>query len=90
MIFPLVAYNNGGDMSMLQSNQAGPGLIFVTLPAVFQSLLSFKQHHWLQHIAYKPYCHYCTFVGCEDETYDEVTGLSKAVKLWLPLLQFAE
>jgi neurotransmitter:Na+ symporter, NSS family len=38
MIFPLVAYNNGGDMSMVQSNQAGPGLIFITLPAVFQTL----------------------------------------------------
>ncbi|MEP0367467.1 MAG: sodium-dependent transporter [Cyclobacteriaceae bacterium] len=38
MIFPLVAYNNGGDMSQVQSSQAGPGLIFVTLPGVFQTL----------------------------------------------------
>lgn len=35
MIFPLVAYNNGGDMSNLTS---GAGLIFVTLPQVFQTL----------------------------------------------------
>lgn len=34
MIFPLVAYNNGGDMTNLTS---GPGLIFVTLPQVFQT-----------------------------------------------------
>ncbi|WP_258105011.1 sodium-dependent transporter [Marinoscillum sp. MHG1-6] len=38
MIFPLVAYNNGGDMSMVQSDQAGPGLIFITLPGVFETL----------------------------------------------------
>ncbi len=37
MIFPLVAYNNGGDMSMVQSDQAGPALIFVTLPGVFET-----------------------------------------------------
>ncbi|MEQ9288261.1 MAG: sodium-dependent transporter [Cyclobacteriaceae bacterium] len=35
MMFPLVAYNNGGDMSNIQG---GAGLIFVTLPQVFQSL----------------------------------------------------
>jgi len=38
MIFPLVAYNNGGDMTMVSSSQAGPGLIFVTLPKVFATL----------------------------------------------------
>lgn len=38
MIFPFVAFNNGGDMSMVSSSQAGPGLIFVTLPGVFESL----------------------------------------------------
>ena len=38
MIFPLVAYNNGGDMSMVGSTQAGPALIFVTLPGVFETL----------------------------------------------------
>ncbi|MFY0686180.1 MAG: sodium-dependent transporter [Cyclobacteriaceae bacterium] len=38
MIFPLVAFNNGGDMSMVASDQAGPGLIFVTLPKVFATL----------------------------------------------------
>lgn len=38
MIFPLVAYNNGGDMSLVSSSQAGPALIFITLPGVFESL----------------------------------------------------
>ncbi|MBV6644011.1 MAG: sodium-dependent transporter [Cyclobacteriaceae bacterium] len=38
MIFPLVAFNNGGDMSLVQSSQAGPALIFVTLPGVFETL----------------------------------------------------
>ena len=35
MMFPLVAYNTGGDMSDVQG---GAGLIFTTLPQVFQSL----------------------------------------------------
>lgn len=35
MMFPLVAYNTGGDMTDVQG---GAGLIFVTLPSVFQSL----------------------------------------------------
>lgn len=35
MMFPLVAYNTGGDMTNIQG---GAGLIFVTLPQVFQSL----------------------------------------------------
>ena len=35
MMFPLVAYNTGGDMSNIEG---GAGLIFVTLPQVFQSL----------------------------------------------------
>ncbi|MFY0652924.1 MAG: sodium-dependent transporter [Cyclobacteriaceae bacterium] len=35
MMFPLVAYNTGGDMSNIQG---GAGLIFVTLPQVFESL----------------------------------------------------
>ncbi|MCB0739281.1 MAG: sodium-dependent transporter, partial [Bacteroidetes bacterium] len=33
LMFPLVAFNNGGDMSSVDS---GPGLIFVTLPGVFE------------------------------------------------------
>ena len=37
MIFPLVAYTNGGVMSDL-SAISGPRLIFVTLPGVFESL----------------------------------------------------
>jgi len=35
MMFPLVAFNSGGDMSNIQS---GAGLIFATLPQVFSSL----------------------------------------------------
>lgn len=35
MMFPLVAFNNGGDMTNLQS---GPGLIFITLPEVFRNM----------------------------------------------------
>jgi len=35
MMFPLVAFNNMGDMTNLQS---GPGLIFVTLPSVFGNI----------------------------------------------------
>ncbi|RJE74281.1 sodium-dependent transporter [Reichenbachiella sp. MSK19-1] len=35
MLFPLVAYSTGGDMSNIQG---GAGLIFVTLPGVFESL----------------------------------------------------
>ncbi|PIB35837.1 sodium:calcium symporter [Reichenbachiella sp. 5M10] len=35
MLFPLVSYSTGGDMSNIQG---GAGLIFVTLPGVFQSL----------------------------------------------------
>ena len=38
MIFPLVAYNNGGDMSEVSSSIAGPPLIFITLPGVFETL----------------------------------------------------
>jgi len=40
MIFPLVAFNNGGDMSVVQTDplQSGPALIFVTLPGVFETL----------------------------------------------------
>lgn len=35
MMFPLVAFNNGGDMTNLES---GPGLIFVTLPGIFENI----------------------------------------------------
>lgn len=37
MIFPLVSFNNGGEMSDLSAIN-GPGLIFVTLPGVFESI----------------------------------------------------
>ncbi len=35
MIFPFVAFNNGGDMNNLVS---GPGLLFVNLPGAFESM----------------------------------------------------
>ena len=39
MIFPFVAFNLGGDMSQVsQPGFGGPGLIFVTLPGVFETL----------------------------------------------------
>jgi len=41
MIFPLVAYNNLGDMSNVAADQAGPGLIFITLPGAFETISGF-------------------------------------------------
>ena len=38
MIFPLVAFINHGDMSTIASDQAGPGLIFITMPQAFETL----------------------------------------------------
>lgn len=38
MIFPLVAFINQGDMSTVASDQAGPGLIFITMPRAFETL----------------------------------------------------
>ncbi len=39
MMFPFVAFNLGGDMSPVMAGEVGgPGLIFVTLPGVFQTL----------------------------------------------------
>ena len=63
---------------------------FIALPSSFQKYLSFEQQHWMQHAAYTPYRLYCGWVGCEDETYDDATGLSKAVTMWLPLLHWLE
>jgi len=63
---------------------------YIALPAVFQDVTSFEQQHWLQHVAYTPYRLYCGTAGCQDEAYDEVTGLSGAVMIWLPLLHFWE
>ena len=55
--------------------------------------MSFEQQHWMQHAAYAPYRLFCQFVSsssCQDETYDESSGLSKAVMVWLPLLHWVE
>jgi len=61
---------------------------FIALP--FESL-SFVQQHWLQYAAYTPYRFYCTLIaGCVNESYDEATGLAKAVTMWLPVLHFLE
>ena len=38
MIFPLMAFINQGDMSTVASDQAGPGLIFITMPGAFETL----------------------------------------------------
>jgi len=35
MMFPLVAFNSGG---VIDTSQSGPGLIFVTLPGVFENI----------------------------------------------------
>ena len=64
--------------------------IYVALPLVFQEAnFSFQQQHWVQHMALAPHRIYCSASGgCHDETYDETTGLSKAVMMWLPLLDW--
>jgi hypothetical protein len=63
---------------------------YIALSPVFQDVMSYEQQHWLQHLAYMPYRFYCGMSGCNVETYDEVTGLSGAVMMWLPLLHFVE
>jgi len=66
--------------------------IYVALPLVFQEAnISFQQQHWMQHAALAPHRIYCSvFGGCQNETYDEATGLSKAVMMWLPLLDWLQ
>jgi len=71
---------------------------YVALPAPLQSpqSISFEQQHWLQHAAYAPYRFLCRTTAafntnyCQRETYDEETGYSRAVTLWLPLLHWLE
>jgi len=67
---------------------------YIALPPVFQDhQLSFELQHRMQHAAYTPYRLFCQFISsssCQDETYDESSGLSKAVKVWLPLLHWVE
>ena len=66
---------------------------YLALPTVWQRVVSFDGQHRVQHAAYRPYQFYCRFLapdGCADETYDEATGLTKAVTFWLPLLHGVE
>jgi len=63
---------------------------FVALPGTFQKYMSFDSQHWLQHVAFMPYRFYCAAFGCEEETYDEKTGLSKAAMFWMPILKVME
>ena len=63
---------------------------FVTLPPAIAAYLSFVQQHWLQYAALLPYRLYCGATGCQDEKYDQLTGLSPAVVAWLPVLHVTE
>jgi hypothetical protein len=63
---------------------------YIALPPALQDMMSFEQQHFVQHLAYTPYRLYCGALNCRDETYDEATGLSKAVMMWLPLLYVVE
>jgi len=65
---------------------------YIALPPTFQQAgLSFENQHWLQHIVFAPHRLYCRLVGVsEHETYNEGTGLSKAVMFWLPALEWME
>ena len=63
---------------------------YIALPPVFQEHLSFAEQHWLQHTAYTPYRVFCRLKGCSEEKRNEATGLSHAVLMWLPLVQWFE
>ena len=63
---------------------------YIALPPALQSWTSFDVQHWLQHMAYTPYRFYCGVMGCQDETFDPVTGLSPVVMAWLPVLHAVE
>ena len=63
---------------------------YIALPQTFQDAMSYEHQHWLQHMAYMPYRFYCGIFGCNDEAYDEKTGLSGAVTMWLPVVYFVE
>jgi len=53
---------------------------------IFQDYLAFNSQHALVHTAHAPYRVYCSLLGCENEAYDEATGLSAAVSIWIPVL----
>jgi len=63
---------------------------YLALPPALAQQLSYEQQHWLQHLAYAPYRLYCQYSTCQKETYHEVTGLSGAVQMWLPVLYAVE
>jgi len=63
---------------------------YITLPEVFQSHVSYKQQHWMQHAALQPIRAFCGVLGCENETYDEATGYSKPVSLWMLILHWVQ
>ena len=62
---------------------------YIALPEVFQAHVSYKQQHWMQHAALQPIRAFCGVLGCENETYDEATGYSKPVSLWMLILHWA-
>jgi len=63
---------------------------YIAFPPAFQDYLSHHQQHWIQHAAFTPYRLHCGLYGCETETYDDNTGLSKAVASLLPALRAGE
>jgi len=59
---------------------------YVALASFQKMRVSFEVQTWMQHVALGPYRHYCSLVGgCESETYDEETGFSSAVTMWVPV-----
>jgi len=59
---------------------------YASLPIGFHQHLSFQEQHWLKHAAFAPYRAFCFVTGCENESYDETTGLSMLVAWFLPLV----
>jgi len=64
---------------------------YIALPLSDDELLlsaSLDQQHSLQHLAHTPYRAFCTWVSsCEKETYN-AKGFSKAVAVWLWILEW--
>jgi len=57
---------------------------------VFKPYLSADFQHLIQHGAFAPYRIFCGLMDCESESYDEETGLSKVVTMWLSLERWLE
>jgi len=56
-----------------------------------QSRLSLEQQHWLGHAAFAPYRVFCQTIGdCQNETYNETTGLSAVATWWISVLGWIE